>query len=161
MEREAKIRRTGLRVLLGLLFLGVLLAVIWFVTLPAILPTWSNQPGSEQVVQAFRDKGLEVGRSYPVEQEPGWEDKPVPKTYQEATRFEIPSLGADAGGRVFVFRTERNLAAVRDYYDGLPGNIRPYVYVEDGVLLQLNNELSESEAQKYRDVLRDTVKDTA
>ncbi|HZB83045.1 MAG TPA: hypothetical protein VE288_09420, partial [Rubrobacteraceae bacterium] len=78
MEREAR-SRTGLRLLLGLLFLIVLLAVIWFVTLPALRPTWTDQPSSEEVVQAFRDRGLEVGRSYPVEQEPGWDERPVPK----------------------------------------------------------------------------------
>ena len=62
-----------------------------------------------------------------------------------------------AGGRVFVFRTQRNLDAVRDYYEGLPTSIRPYVYVENGVLLQLNGNMSESEAQKYKDVLTATA----
>jgi hypothetical protein len=156
MEREAR-SRTGLRVLLGLLFLVVLLAVIWFVTLPALRPAWTDQPSSEEVVQAFRDRGLEVGKSYPVEQEPGWDERPVPKTYEEATRFEIPSLGEDSGGRVFVFRSQRSLNTVREYYEGLPTSIRPYVYVENGVLLQLNGNMSESEARKYKDVLTATA----
>jgi hypothetical protein len=34
-------------------------------------PDPAEPPGSTVVVQAFRDAGLEVGESYPVEQEPG------------------------------------------------------------------------------------------
>ncbi|HZY56780.1 MAG TPA: hypothetical protein VFE09_03155 [Rubrobacteraceae bacterium] len=152
MTREAKIG-------IGLIvFLGVLFALIWFVTLPAIRSaSWTDQPSSEEVVQAFRDGGLEAGESYPVEQEPGWEELPVPKTYQEATRFEIPSIGEDAGGRVFIFDSRRDLSDVHDYYENLPEGLRPHLYVEDGVLLQLNNQLPVSEARKYRDVLRDTA----
>ena len=46
------------------------------------------QPGpvepasAAKVVQAFRDAGLEVEDSYPVEQEPGWNERPVPRTYE-------------------------------------------------------------------------------
>ncbi len=114
-------------------------------------------PSSAEVVQAFRDAGLEVGGSFPVEQDPGWSTTPVPKTYKEATRFEIPSMGEDAGGRVFVFESRADLTSVHDYYENLSEGLRPHLYVEDGVLLQLNNQLPVSEARKYRDVLRDTV----
>ena len=149
----------GAKIGIGLVvFLGVLFVAIWFVTLPAIRSvSWTNQPSSEEVIQAFRDEGLEVGESYPVEQEPGWDELPVPKTYREATRFEIPSLGEDSGGRVFVFESRRDLSDVHDFYENLPEGLRPHLYVEDGVLLQLNNQLPASEARKYRDVLRDTV----
>ena len=93
-------------------------------------PSFTEPPGSAEVVQAFRDAGLEVGESNPVEQEPGWEERPVPRTYEEATRFLIPSLGADAGGRVFVFGSEADLRAVRGFYEGLATSERPYVYDE-------------------------------
>jgi len=109
------------------------------------------------VVQAFRDAGLEVGESYPVEQEPGWDELPVPRTYEEATRFLIPSPGADAGGRVFVFGSETDLVAVRDFYEELARSMRPYVYDEGLVLVQLSNLLPEGEAERYSAVLRETV----
>ena len=149
MTREAKIG-------IGLIvFLGVLFALIWFVTLPAIRSaSWTDQPSSEEVVQAFRDGGLEAEESYPVEQEPGWEELPVPKTYEEATRFEILSIGEDSGGRVFVFESERDLAAVRDYYAGLMKPIRPHLYVEGDVLVEINHRLPEPEAAKYGAVLK-------
>jgi uncharacterized protein len=120
-------------------------------------PNPAAPPESTVVVQAFRDAGLEVGESYPVEQEPGWDELPVPRTYEEATRFLIPSLGADAGGRVFVFGSETDLVAVRDFYEGLARSTRPYVYDEDLVLVQLSNQLPEGEAERYKAVLKETV----
>jgi len=114
-------------------------------------------PSAAEVIEAFDAAGLEVGNAYPVEQEPGWDKKPVPKTYEEGARFEIPSLGVDSGGRVFVFGSEENLTTVRDYYEGLPSDIRPYVYVKDKVLLQINSQLSNTDAERYKAVLDATA----
>jgi hypothetical protein len=114
-------------------------------------------PSSAKVVQAFRDAGLEVEDSYPVEQEPGWNERPVPRTYEEATRFLVPSLGADAGGESSSSRTEEDLRAVRGFYEGLASSERPYVYNEGLVLVQISNQLLENEAEGYGTVLRETV----
>ncbi len=114
-------------------------------------------PRSAKVVQAFRDAGLEVEDSYPVEQEPGWNERPVPRTYEEATRFLVPSLGADAGGESSSSRTEEDLRAVRGFYEGLASSERPYVYNEGLVLVQISNQLLENEAEGYGTVLRETV----
>jgi uncharacterized protein len=120
-------------------------------------PSFTEPPGSAEVVQAFRDAGLEVGESYPVEQEPGWEERPVPGTYGEATRFVIPSLGADAGGRVFVFGSEADLRAVRGFYEDLASSERPYVYDEGLVLVQISDQLPKGEAESYGATLKQTV----
>jgi uncharacterized membrane protein (UPF0127 family) len=114
----------------------------------------TKSPSSTEVVQAFKDAGLEVGNSYPVEQEPDWNEKPLPRTYKEATRFEIPSLGEETGGRVFVFQSEEDLIAVRDYYDSLDISIRPYIYTEGKVLLQMSNRTPQAEAERYQAVLK-------
>jgi uncharacterized membrane protein (UPF0127 family) len=120
-------------------------------------PSAASPPSSTGIVQAFRDAGLEIGESYPVEQEPGWDERVVPRTYEEATRFTIPSLGEDAGGRVFVFKSEGDLSAVRDYYEGLERSVRPYVYDEGLVLVQISNQLPEDEAEKYWTALKEAV----
>lgn len=122
------------------------------VELPPLFSS-ARTSGSAEMIQAFQDAGLEVGEVYPVDEEPDWQAKPVPKTYAEATRFTIPSLGEDYGGRVFVFSTEQELAAVRDYYEGLDDPLRPYVYVEGDALLQMTNLLPEAEAENYRAAL--------
>ncbi len=116
-------------------------------------------PGSAEVVQAFRDAGLDVGESYPVEQELGWGRTEVPKTYEGGTRFEILSLGSDPaghaqGGRAFVFGSEGDLATMRNYYENLTGAARPYVYVENNALVQLASQLPQAEAERYGAVLR-------
>ncbi len=123
----------------------------------------STSPGSSAaVVQAFRDAGLEVGKSYPVEEEPGWNERAVPKTYEEAVRFSISSMGEETdgtvrGGRVFVFGSEEDLATMRDYYESLDSAIRPYLYSQGNVLVQINNQLPQAEAERYGAVLREAV----
>ena len=92
-----------------------------------------------------------------MEQKPGWDERPVPRTYEEATHFLVPSLGVDAGGRVFVFGSEEDLCTVRGFYEDLASSERPYVYDEGLVPVQLSNQLSEGEAEWYGTVLRETV----
>jgi hypothetical protein len=121
----------------------------------------------DEVIQAFENAGLEVGETYPVEQEPGWDENGVPKTYAQAARFTIPSLGVpeegvpgprDRGGRVFVFDSQRDLDAVRGYYEALGPSALPHVYVKDQVLLlQINNDLPKAEADRYGAVLQEAA----
>jgi hypothetical protein len=120
-----------------------------------------------EVIQAFENAGLEVGETYPVEQEPGWDANRVPKSYAQAARFTIPSLGVpeegvpgprDRGGRVFVFESQRDLDAVRGYYDALGPSALPHVYVKDQVLLlQITNDLPKAEADRYGEVLQEAA----
>jgi hypothetical protein len=77
-------------------------------------------------------------------------------------RFSIPSLGVpaeggDRGGRVFVFDSEEDLAAVRNFYEGLEPATRPHVYVKDLTLLQIATELAKDEADRYGAVLQEAV----
>ncbi len=122
--------------------------------------------GPYEVIQAFQNAGLEVGETYPVEQEPGWNETRVPKRHTQAVRFTIPSLGVpeegvpgprDRGGRVFVFDSEEDLAAVRNFYESLEPAVRPHVYVKDQVLLQTGNALPKAEADRYGAVLQEAV----
>ena len=97
---------------------------------------------------------------------------PVPRTYEEGTRFTIPSLerptgeakvgGPDngVGGRVFTFESEEDLAPVRDYYEELgraSGMLFSHVFVEGNTLLQINGELPKNRAKEYEAVLRKTA----
>jgi hypothetical protein len=120
-------------------------------------------PSSEDVVLAFQDEGLEVGDFYPVEQEPEWNRSPVPKTYEEGTRFEIPSLGRDSGGRVFVFKEHKDLEVMRDYYvqiEEMPvfgPSLHSHLYTDGLVLLQINGALPKTQADRYGKVLQEKV----
>lgn len=128
--------------------------------------TTASTPEPGEVIQAFQNAGLEVGETYPVEEEPGWDETRVPKTYAQAARFTIPSLGVppegvpgprDRGGRVFVFDSEEDLAAVRNFYESLEPATRPHVYVKDLTLLQIATDLPKAEADRYGAVLQEAV----
>ena len=75
MEREAKL---GADIAL---VVGLLVAFVFYVALPTLGS--SGYPTSEDVVQAFKDEGLEVGESYYVDEEEG--PNPVPRTYKEGS----------------------------------------------------------------------------
>jgi hypothetical protein len=119
--------------------------------------TTASTIGPDEVIQAFQNAGLEVGETYPVEEEPGWDETQVPKSYAQAVRFRIPSLGEDAGGRVFVFDSEGDLATVRSFYERLGPAVRPHLYAKGQVLLQITNALPKAEADRYGAVLQETV----
>ena len=74
MKREAKIG-------LGLVaVVGLLITLVYYLVAPAVLqseiaPTGlSSPPRSEEIVQAFRDEGLEVTRSESVDDEEDWQN---------------------------------------------------------------------------------------
>jgi len=113
--------------------------------------------GPEEVIQAFQNAGLDVGETYPVEEEPSWDENLLPKSYAQAVRFRIPSLEGDVGGRVFVFDSEGDLAAVRNFYERLDSSVRPHLYVKSQVLLQISNEVPKAEADRYGAVLQEAA----
>jgi hypothetical protein len=138
--------------------LGLLLvAVLVVVSLAALLLRGFDPPSSEVVVLAFKDQDLEVGDSYPIEGEAGREATPVPKTYEEGTRFEIPSMGADSGGRVFESRED--LQVMHDYYrqvENMPlfrAALHSHHYADGLVLVQINGALLKMKADRYGEAL--------
>jgi hypothetical protein len=69
----------------GCLVLGLALAVM------LVLAVVNREPNAEEVIQAFRDEGLEVGETQRVDRE--GDRSLVPKTYEEQVSFTIPSQG--------------------------------------------------------------------
>src|SRR5918997_1004071 len=78
---------------------GVFLAVaVVAIVLVALLIA---DPSAGEVVQAFRDEGLEAGEEQQIDRD---EDRSfVPKTYEEQVSFAIPSVGERTTGRVYTF----------------------------------------------------------
>ena len=139
------------------LIVGVILALLEISFAAPILFT----PSSEEVVEAFRGAGLGVGKSYPVRREPGWEESSVADSFVEGTRFEIPSLGRDAGGRVFVCLSPDELEMMRIYYVNIEAyfgsSSHSHLYDEGLVLLQINGRLPKAQADRYGSVLEEVV----
>jgi hypothetical protein len=85
----------------------------------------NREPTAEEMIEAFRDDGLEVGEVRAVERS---EDRSlIPKTYEEQMSFTIPSSGERSSGRV-----------------------------EGNVLVQIDGDVPEDQADRYGEVLQET-----
>ena len=131
----------------GCVVLGLALAVV------LLLAVVYRQPTAEEVIQAFRDEGLEVGETRQVDREV--DRSFVPKTYQEQVSFTVPSQGERVGGRVFTFESLEDLEQVREHYEGFGKLFSSYVYVENNVLAQSSGIMPEEQAERYGEVLRE------
>jgi hypothetical protein len=121
-------------------------------------PTATPKPafqkyGSADVIQAFRAAGLEIGETSTM----GPQDYgAAPMTAVEGTRFLIPSLGEDKGGRVLSFSSSADIEPVRAYYTELgkaSALFFSWVFVNDNILVQINGNLPEEQARQYEAAL--------
>ncbi|HBJ01836.1 MAG TPA: hypothetical protein DDY89_15420, partial [Lysinibacillus sp.] len=105
---------------------------------------------TESIIKQFKTDGLEVGE---VSDLP---NKEFGNGRKEGKRILIPSLGKDAGGRLFIFKDTKSLTQAKGYYDGL-SDMGPLFYShthQNGlVLLQMNGEMSDSDFKKYADAI--------
>jgi len=130
---------------------GVVLAVaVVAVVLVALVIA---DPSAEEVVQAFRDEGLEAGEAQQIDRDA--DRSFVPKTYEEQVSFSIPSAGERTAGRVFTFESGEDLEQVREHYEGFGDLFPSYVYVEGNVLVQIPGSVPEKQAERYGEVLQD------
>lgn len=109
---------------------------------------------TEDVIKHFKDDNLELGE---VSDLPNDEFGNIRK---EGKRLLIPSLGADAGGRLFLFENEEDLQKAKSYYDEL-GNSGPMFYSHthqsELFLIQMNGEMEDNEFAKYAASLEKAV----
>lgn len=131
---------------------AALVALILLVVLASSLLGGGSDdaPTAEEVIQGFRDEGLEVGGVQTQEPDPG---DPLPDTYEEHVRFLIPSAGEDLGGRVFTFESPEDLRTIRSYYEGLNDMggffCCSYVYEDGLVLVQTPGDVRKKQADEY------------
>lgn len=124
---------------------------------PTSLPEPTSPPArshmSGDVIAAFQAAGLEVGSTTVLS--PNSDASLMPKTYAEGTRFIIPSLGSDRGGRVFSFATTADRDAVTSYYDTIAASGLTNWYSVNGLLvLQINGDLPSERWLEYEAVFQ-------
>jgi hypothetical protein len=110
---------------------------------------WSPQ----QVLEAFQSAGLEVSNPRAMTSD---DYGLVPMLAVNGTRFFIPSVCVDCGGRIMSFSNEEDLTIVRDYYAQMgrfSAVLFSWVFVKDNILVQINGELPEANARKYEAAL--------
>ena len=149
---------------IGLLLLTLLVVAIVSVSdggLPGVAQI--STVSTEEVVQAFRDEGLEVGESYNVEDDPDWGSDMLPKTMDEGTRFELPGYyRADepAVGDVFHFATPEDQRVVSDYLETVgksSGLFYTHVYETEGFMLKIDGSVPKTVADDYNEVFQQQV----
>ncbi len=104
---------------------------------------------TQQVVDAFVTAGLEVSNPRPMTSD---DFGLVPMLAIEGTRFFVPSICTDCGGRIMSFSNEEDLAIVHNYYEqmGRYGAVLfSWLFVKDNILVQINGEMPEATAKMY------------
>lgn len=109
---------------------------------------------SDKVIQAFKDAGLEAEDTRALTKD---DYGPAPYVCT-GTRFFIPSLGADQGGRLFVCDNTTDRDSLKNYYDEMGKSSAlffSWAFVRDNVVVQINGNLPEETARKYESALND------
>lgn len=130
---------------------------ICFMMLTACSSAASNekQLTTGNIIEAFKSAGLEAEKPSDLKQ------KEFGNIREEGKRILIPSLGENAGGRIFKFGNETDLQQAKSYYDEL-GNAGSmffsHTYSKGNFLLQMNGEMKDSEFEKYKKVMDEELK---
>ncbi len=112
---------------------------------------------SGQVIEAFQAASLEAEAARPMTRD---DYGMAPMLAVEGTRFLIPSLCADCGGRVLSFSSQDDLDATEAYYVELGKSSAiffSWTFTKDNILVQINGDLPEEKARQYEATL-DTLK---
>ena len=108
---------------------------------------------ANDVISAFVDAGLEAESPREMTKD----DYGAAPYVCEGTRFLLPSLGADKGGRIFICEAQADLESLATYYNELGKSSAlffSWVFTKGQVLVQINGELDESIAKKYEQAIR-------
>ncbi len=121
---------------------------------PTVEPTRAFAKwNSDQALGAFVNAGLEVGRMRWMTMD---DFGMAPKLAMDGTRFFIPSLCAECGGRIFAFDNQAGMDATAEYYLSLnqsdPASFS-WIFMKDNIIVQLNGDTPETLARKYEAAL--------
>ncbi|RJQ21045.1 MAG: hypothetical protein C4560_04200 [Nitrospiraceae bacterium] len=113
--------------------------------------TYFYRLGSRAVIEAFKEKGLEV-----VEVTPGLTIGAV--AAKESVIFLLPSYGSDIGGVVSAYDSEDKLDESAGYYSSMnkdPGPPAWRIFRKGNILLLISGRVSEEKAREYERVLKE------
>ena len=125
---------------------------------PTSMPTSDDSSNfikykSQQVIEAFVDAGLDGLQAYVMTKD---DYGLAPLVAIEGTRFIIPSLCQDCGGRVMSFASQEDLDRTESYYVEMgkqSAMFFSWTFVKDNILIQINGDLPEETAKLYETAL--------
>lgn len=116
------------------------------------LTSCAKKVTSADVVSAFKTAGLEAESTSAMTKD----DYGVAPYVCEGTRFLIPSLGADNGGRIFICDNDEDRDALSNFYTEMGKSsalLFSWVFVKNNVVVQINGDLPEEKARQYETAL--------
>lgn len=121
---------------------------------PTLAPTTSfTKWTADQVIEAFKAAGLEAENPTVMTRD---DFGRAPYSADKGIHFFVPSLCSDCGGRVFSFPDLESRDLMETYYVGL-GRLSAasysWVFVRDNILVQINGDLPDAKAAKYKEAL--------
>lgn len=106
----------------------------------------------DQVGQYLDAAGLEFVSPAPMTKD----DYGMAPILGTGLRFLVPSICADCGGRLFAFDNQSDLDKMKTYYEDLAAQSAMFfswVFTRENILIQINGDLPEEQALKYKAAL--------
>lgn len=131
--------------------------ILLLVLITGLLAACGGKPQawtSQQVVDALKAAGLEAESTRTMTEE---DYGLSPIQADEGTRFLIPSLCEDCGGRIMTDSDPKELEVLEKYYikgGEVSPDLKSWLYRKDNILLQINGDLPEDQAKKYESALQ-------
>ncbi|SEN77856.1 hypothetical protein [Lihuaxuella thermophila] len=107
----------------------------------------------DDVLQKFKAAGLEAENPREMTKD---DYGLAPMKAKEAKRFFIPSLGENAGGRIFSFDNAADLKQTKEFYDRMgkeSAMLFSWTIEKDNILVQINGDLPEEKFKQYKKAL--------
>ncbi|SFS59364.1 hypothetical protein [Marininema halotolerans] len=133
--------------------IGLLSMVALFLFLLGCSDSQAETMTTEGVIKQFKDAGLEADNAREMTKK---DYGMAPMKAKEAKRFFIPSLGKDAGGRIFQFDNTNDLKQTKAFYDKAgreSAMLFSWTASKGNILIQINGDLPEDKFKKYKEVL--------
>lgn len=114
----------------------------------------TTQPTAADVIAAFKDAGLEAEDARALVKD----DYGVAPYVCTGTRFFIPSVGAERGGRVFICDNDKDRDSLNTFYTEMgkaSAAFFSWVFVKGNVLVQITGDVPEETARKYETALNE------
>ncbi|WJH26906.1 stress protein [Paenibacillus sp. CC-CFT742] len=141
-----------MRKYIGLVFL---LGLILCITAACSSSESESAISLDDIVTKFREAGLEIeAPTGSISEDHVLADL----GFKDVQRILVPALGEGEGGYLFLFEDKTDLEKLKDFYEETgKSTLMPnsHAYAQDNILLQMSDQMSQTEFDRYVEVIKD------